>query len=222
MQTDPATIQSHAFGDTHEVILSLMEGVAKGRVLDVAAGEGLLTYRLSRSGFDVIPADKEISHFKVDSMKPDIVDLNGKLPYKDGSFDYVLCIETFEHLTNPGNCLCEFYRILKPQGMLILSTPNISSLISRLIFLFTGQFANFFNTDASCVYDNGADRHILPLPGWLVERHMRKAGFRIEKKLYSNGGLEIPTRTKPWKKYVFLPHTGLFGNSLILKARKID
>ena len=143
------------------------------------------------------------------------------LSYGDEKFDCIMCIETFEHIYNPGLCLNEFRRILKPAGMLILSTPNITSLISRIIFLFSGQYGNFFNTDASCVDRNGKDRHILPLPSWLLVRYMKKAGFAIKDIRYSNGGLEIPTKKRPWKKLVFLPHTSLFGNSTIIKARKL-
>jgi SAM-dependent methyltransferase len=48
-----------------------------------------------------------------------------KSPYPDDSFDVVLYCEIFEHLTNdPVRSLIEIRRILKPGGLLLLTTPN--------------------------------------------------------------------------------------------------
>ena len=213
-------VEARAFGDTHEVALKMLEDLRGGHVLDIAAGEGRLSYLLLQMGFTVTAADAQTAQFKIDGINIDKADLNGRLPYEDEKFDCVVCVETFEHVRNPGTCLGEFLRILKPGGRLILSTPNITSLISRLIFLFSGQYANFFDTGASCVDRNGQDRHIMPLPSWLLERYLKASGFSINAVKYSNGGLEIPTKKRPWKKLVFLPHSRLTGNSIVIDARK--
>ncbi len=213
-------IQAHAFGDTHDIAFGLIENEKGECVLDVAAGEGILAYRLLQKGFRVTAADIETSQFKLDRIPCDYVDLNDNLPYEDETFHCIVCVETFEHLCNPGLCLDEFQRILKPGGTLILSTPNITSLISRIIFLFSGQYGNFYNMRSSCVDKNNRDRHIMPLPLWLLQYHLQRAHFRIEKVAYSNGGLEIPTKKRPWKKLIFLPHGRLCGNSVIVRARK--
>ena len=50
------------------------------------------------------------------------------LPVPDETFDYVLCSEVIEHMeVDPMFMLSEVNRVLKPNGMLILSTPNIAS-----------------------------------------------------------------------------------------------
>lgn len=47
-------------------------------------------------------------------------------PYASGQFDVVLCCEILEHLAvNPTQMLCEIHRVLKPQGHLLLTTPNV-------------------------------------------------------------------------------------------------
>lgn len=57
-------------------------------------------------------------------------------PYEDGQFDVVVCAEVIEHLTfNPTNMLNEIHRVLKPNGLLILTTPNVLRL-----------FYNYHNT----------------------------------------------------------------------------
>jgi len=46
------------------------------------------------------------------------------LPFADGSFDSVLCSEVLEHVPEPGQLFAEAARVLKPGGMMILSTPQ--------------------------------------------------------------------------------------------------
>jgi GT2 family glycosyltransferase/glycosyltransferase involved in cell wall biosynthesis/2-polyprenyl-3-methyl-5-hydroxy-6-metoxy-1,4-benzoquinol methylase len=49
-------------------------------------------------------------------------------PYRDGEFDAVLCCEILEHLhTDPMGLIAEINRILKPGGILLLTTPNLAS-----------------------------------------------------------------------------------------------
>ncbi len=45
------------------------------------------------------------------------------IPVQDGSYDYILCTEVFEHLPSPEKALKEFARILKPKGKLLLTAP---------------------------------------------------------------------------------------------------
>jgi SAM-dependent methyltransferase len=73
-----------------------------------------------------------------------LADLNEKLPLPDKSFDVVVSVEGIEHLENPHLFLREVNRVLKDGGALILTTPNIVSLRSRVRFLGSG----FFHRDA--------------------------------------------------------------------------
>ena len=53
---------------------------------------------------------------------------NGEfLPFADESFDLVTCSEVIEHIRNPKRALEEMRRVLKPTGMLLLSTPSMSA-----------------------------------------------------------------------------------------------
>jgi SAM-dependent methyltransferase len=61
---------------------------------------------------------------------------NDKFPYSDGEFDLVIFAEIIEHLLNDScKVLREIKRVLKPNGVLILTTPNVARLenITRLI-----------------------------------------------------------------------------------------
>jgi SAM-dependent methyltransferase len=65
------------------------------------------------------------------------VDLeSGTFPFEDASIDGVVMTEVIEHLwVNPLHALAETNRILKPKGVLVISTPNLLSLRNRLNML---------------------------------------------------------------------------------------
>lgn len=46
------------------------------------------------------------------------------LPYADGAFDRIVCIDVHEHVDEPGIVNAEVCRILKPGGQLVITTPN--------------------------------------------------------------------------------------------------
>lgn len=58
------------------------------------------------------------------------------LPFKDHSIDILLSLDLLEHLVSPDEFLSESFRVLKNQGILIISTPNLSDFFSRITFLF--------------------------------------------------------------------------------------
>jgi SAM-dependent methyltransferase len=57
---------------------------------------------------------------------------------KDASFDMALCFDVIEHTTTPFSLLSEINRVLKPNGYLILGTPN-KYRISNLLMLILGR-----------------------------------------------------------------------------------
>ena len=92
------------------------------RVLDVGAGEGALVERYRKKGWDIIGADSayESAHVK----KADLL----ALPFDDGAFDVVLCLDVLEHvsLLDQPRALQEIARIVKDEGRLFMSVPNLA------------------------------------------------------------------------------------------------
>ena len=111
---------------------------APARILDVPAGNGLLGQRLRERGFEVVLAD-------INAERPDYVhaDMEQRLPFDDASFDAVTCLEGIEHVIHQSQLLAELVRIAQPGGLIVVSTPNVSNLYSRLSFLFSGCFYQF-------------------------------------------------------------------------------
>ena len=65
-----------------------------------------------------------------------------RLPFKDASFDAVLCLEVLEHLYCPIRLLAEFWRVLQPDGELVVTTPNAWSWWNFLRHWMTGSITS--------------------------------------------------------------------------------
>ena len=138
--SEPVAIAHEAI---HETVESILRNGPGGRLLDVPAGEGALARRLARIGYEVSCADLYPEIFKADEFEIKQADLDSKLPYRDASFDYLVCVEGLEHIENPANAIREFSRLVKTGGTLVVSVPNIMNIEERLKWLFTGYTSHF-------------------------------------------------------------------------------
>lgn len=108
-------------------------------LLDVSCKEGDVLQALQARGLRLRGTNYEPTGPGLNGIPIDYgVNLLERLPYDDASFDVVLLIEVIEHLENHRTALGELARILKPGGVLILTTPNIMRLNSRLHFFWSG------------------------------------------------------------------------------------
>jgi SAM-dependent methyltransferase len=96
-------------------------------VVDIACGEGYGTAALAKIaksciGFDC--ATEVVAHARSKYGIDARVGHAESIPLADASADAVVTFETIEHISNPAIFLNEIFRILKPGGRLIISTPN--------------------------------------------------------------------------------------------------
>jgi 2-polyprenyl-3-methyl-5-hydroxy-6-metoxy-1,4-benzoquinol methylase len=74
----------------------------------------------------------------------DIISDISDIPEKDNSYDVILCTEVFEHIPDPVKALKEFSRLLKPSGILILTTPVCSLTHKSPNYFYNGFSRNYF------------------------------------------------------------------------------
>jgi ubiquinone/menaquinone biosynthesis C-methylase UbiE len=127
----------------HETAARILENLPRGKVLDVPAGEGALAARLQKFGFEVACCDLYPQIFRLGNAEIKQGNLDGKLPYQDDSFDYAVCVEGLEHIENPANAIRELSRVVKSNGEIIVSVPNIMNIEERLKWLFFGYTSHF-------------------------------------------------------------------------------
>lgn len=174
-------LQVIAHGKTHRKVVTLFETFReRGRLLELPAGEGALAWQLHKLGYDVTGGDIDPSFFKVDALPCIFLDMNRPFPLEDAQFDFVSCIEGIEHLEDQFQFIRECRRVLRPGGRLVLTTPNILNLASRLKYLFSGFYSlvprpiNEFSVVP--VFD-----HINPITYYQLRYILHTNGFEIVK-----------------------------------------
>jgi len=98
-----------------------------GKTLDVGCEAGKL-HELIKSQ-NVYGLDLKVRNFGKNSIIGDAQSMS----FKDESFDTVIAGELIEHLPNPENFLKESKRVLKKNGILIITTPNKKSWVNRIL-----------------------------------------------------------------------------------------
>ena len=162
---------------THEVVLDLFQKSvpAPAKVADLAAGEGAFSVKLKELGHDVHAVDASSDNWKVADIPLETRNLDSEfsssLVTESGQFDAVAAIEIVEHLENPFRFIRECAGLLKPGGLMFLTTPNVEAVNSRLIFLYTGRL------NAFGAYETVRPAHITPIFKWKLEMMLEEAGF---------------------------------------------
>ncbi len=104
---------------------------AGDKVLDIACGSGYGSNMLAENGAQVWAGDMDASAVALAREKYNKNNLVFKrmdateLPFEDNKFDVVVSFETIEHIENYKKFINELKRVLKANGQLILSTPNV-------------------------------------------------------------------------------------------------
>ena len=163
----------------HEQIADKLKTLvpAGGAVLDLGAGEGALSARLSDAGYVVTAVDVDRESFRAENVEFEKIDFDDPGQFtafvnrNDSRFDAVLGIEVIEHIQDQWTYVRQLMKLVKPGGVLLITTPHTTSWISRFMFFFTGQFSSF---DAHGLTYG----HISPISPWELRLIMDSCGAR--------------------------------------------
>jgi O-antigen biosynthesis protein len=105
--------------------------VAGRRVLDLASGEGYGTAILARTASSVVGVEideRSVEHSRLnylsDRVSFAVADAHDLSTFEDGAFEAVVAFEMIEHVDDQQRVLDEIRRVLEPDGILIISTPD--------------------------------------------------------------------------------------------------
>lgn len=157
------------------------------RIVDLGCGTGYYLFllsnlgiRLSLTGFDY--DERAINEARGSIYGKDIKFITGnlhKVPFQDKSFDKAVMSEVLEHVENDEKVLQEVYRILKPDGVLVISVPSIN-----YPFLWDPTnwvLQHFFGTHIKKGFFSGIwNNHLRLYSMQVLRKKFAKAGFKIE------------------------------------------
>ncbi len=108
-----------------------------GRLLDVGCGIGTFLNIAKSGGFDV--QGTEISGYasKYAQEKYGFPVFKGTLEgagFDSESFDVVTIWHVLEHVSNPKSTIAEIYRLLKPNGLLVIAVPNVDNFLMQTLY----------------------------------------------------------------------------------------
>ena len=146
MSAKPLAISNRA---TTAAVLALLEDLdwRSARVCDVGAGRGHFSHALGEElrrahglppAEHVFPCDLLPDGFEYDALECRRTGADGRLPYEDETFDATVSIEVIEHVEDQFGFLRELARVTKPEGRVIVTTPNTLHMTSRLRNLLWG------------------------------------------------------------------------------------
>jgi SAM-dependent methyltransferase len=173
---------------TNEKVLELVRPLLKPgvRVADIGAGEGFFSQLVGQyveaslglqpskvlAACDIFP-----EYFRYGAIECGTIAPDGRLPYDDASVDIACSLEVVEHVEDQFAFARELFRVLRPGGIAILSTPNILNINSRWRNLHSG-FAVLFDplllSSADPVHTSG---HINPVSYYYLAYQLTRAGF---------------------------------------------
>ena len=123
------------------------------------------------------------------------------------SFDLVVAVEVIAHVASPINFLRNIATLLSPEGVAVITTPNVDSLPARLKFLVKGNLR---------MMDKGSDAtHISPIFSDLLRRQfLPRAGLQLREHLLSPPK-GYPLTRKPLAWPLALAASGFPGDSVL-------
>src|SRR3989304_9464802 len=214
----------------NQILISLIDPKPSARILDIGSDSGeLITQRVQNVkkpeiyGIDL--RKEAVNKSQKISIRALVGNVENGLPFKSNFFDIVSANQIIEHLINLDFFLEEIYRVLKPQGYLILSTENLSSWHNIFALCLGWQAFSQHVSSSSSIgnplsirhdtdYKSGT-MHIKILTPRGLKELVKLHNFKIEK-FFGAGYYPVPPFLSKCLSKLDSTHSAFIG----LKARK--
>lgn len=157
--------------------IKLLKEHKPGRLLDIGCGPGEFGSVFVKSGWDVYGIDASKKLLRVaekKGLKTRFHDISKRFPFKENTFDAIFAGEIIEHVPDAGFFLDECYRILKRNGLLVLTTPNLLAFSDRWRML-RGKDPKYYSAHLK------EPGHVRLYTFGSIQKHLRSHNFKIDK-----------------------------------------
>jgi SAM-dependent methyltransferase len=191
--------------------LKLVDIKNGAKILDIGCKHAFLCDFLVEKGINCDYYGLDISEKVIESVKHKkgtfrTCDIMKGLPFENCQFDYIFCIEVLEHVENPTFLLNQLNRVLKDDGVLLLSVPNPYEWLCIL-----AELLDFPDTEG----------HIMSFTFQNICRLLDFCGFKVEKKLGTYAILPYTLHGIRKGNYLMFPSSLTFlAASFIYRIRK--
>lgn len=182
-------------GFTHNPVLAAQRAQVRrhltareGRyqVLDLGCGAGTTSAVLfdDHDRFRVTGADVSttaLQQYRATTTNPGVLLDAQRLPFPDNTFDVVVSDDVVEHLVDTDAYAREIHRVLRPDGWLFLTTPNLAAWFNRLGLLVGVQPA----------FSEVSFEKVFGRPGWDIVGHLRLFTHRSIKEFLDHHGFTL-------------------------------
>ncbi len=142
----------------------------KGKIIDIGCGDGDFLKFMKDKGWDAYGIEPSKSGFEIakSKIKENVYNKPlGDIKFMDKFFDAVTIEHVLEHVDNPKEMIKQVHRIMKDDGLLVISVPNIGSVQAKI-----GR-DKWFHLDIP--------RHIYHFSSETLTRFLESNGFEVKK-----------------------------------------
>ena len=191
----------------------------KGKLLDIGCFDGTLAAQFlpEREVYGIEGHKQACRKANEKGVKAHLSDLDKALPFENSLFDCVIAAEVIEHVYDTDFLLQEIRRVLKSDGVLVMSIPNLACLSNRIKMLF-GGYPRYGE------YRAGGAGHIRVYTAQVIKEQLIENGFDILHFVGCNLPLPMHSRLIPqWLKNIAIKGGDYFpgiAGQVIISGRK--
>jgi len=154
----------------------IIQALPAGRMLDIGCSTGEWGVYWQNRGWETSGIDidrKRLAIARDRQIDARFCDLNrDPLPFENCYFDLIFAGEVIEHLIDTDYFLAELKRCLRPEGALLITTPNLASFENRLRILL-GIYPKWVN------YNLSGSGHVRAYTPRILKKQLSEHGFKV-------------------------------------------